>query len=241
LIYLVRKNIEISNNSLFLSEKDIHYLFNVRRFEDDETLFLFSNQTLYEATLTEKNKKRALFHIKREQYIPEPLFKISIAIPFTDSTSVEEAVRNSVEAGIYNSFFNRAERSNLKKDFFERKKERFNDIIESAASQSRRRCLPEIFIKSAEEIIKLSGRHLIVHPYQAQSIETVNTQAGENWIVWLGPEGGFSDSEIAFFKNSTALFAKFNTPILRMENAATLAVGIMRNKVPFEGDLFMPE
>jgi len=45
--------------------------------------------------------------------------------------------------------------------------------------------------------------------------------------LWIGPEGGWSASELTFFSEKDFILWKFNNRILRLETAAIVGSGIL--------------
>ncbi len=241
MIYLVRKNLTPDNSLIHIKEKDFHYIFNVRRLEKTESLFIFSEECLYETILENATKKEAFFKIIREKKLNSPEKKLTLVLPFADMTALEASIKNSIEAGVNNIVFVETERSNLKKQVLSARFERLQAIAESAASQSRRRFFPELSLGTTSEIIKKEALHIAFHPYKKSVKITDNLNNFNDIFIWIGPEGGFSEKEILFFEQNGALFTSLKTPILRMETASALAVGFVRNSIGYDSEIWNPE
>ena len=101
--------------------------------------------------------------------------------------------------------------------------------IIAASKQSRRNRLLEVTEpKSIEQFGLISddaaseATRLIAHPGDGRGIASYVNDAvnGSKWFVAVGPEGGFSDSEIAFARNAGYQQVTLGERILRVETAA---------------------
>lgn len=240
MIYLARPDLWADNGLIRVYGNDFRYLFNVRRVRGDEAVLFFNGREVFETVLLNTGRNEADFSVKARKTITAKQVRLNIVIPMADSGAVEESIRNGIEAGADDFYLWRSKRSNTKKDFFEKKLERLNQIILSAASQSRRRYISRIFIMDMEEIIKLEGSHIALHPDINENPSAQN-ELIHNTFLWIGPEGGFDESEISLYKKSGFQFRSFTAPILRMENAVTLAAGFYREIMGYNSDVFAGE
>ncbi len=95
-----------------------------------------------------------------------------------------------------------------------------------AAKQCGRMWLPEILVSGAPPDI--SAETLIAHP--AEGAESVASALAANKkadpTVFIGPEGGFTDSEIAQFRTVGARLVRLAANILRVETAAVAVAAV---------------
>jgi 16S rRNA (uracil1498-N3)-methyltransferase len=108
--------------------------------------------------------------------------------------------------------------------------ERWRRIVRQAAEQSRRVSPPEIFqpIK-IQDALTLPGstRILLSESEQEIMLKDVLQPAATDVVLALGPEGGWTDSELNQFRNAGWLSASLGDTILRAETAAIAAVAIV--------------
>lgn len=69
---------------------------------------------------------------------------------------------------------------------------------------------------------------LILTPVKAQNINHLN-QKPSSIIFMVGPEGGFSEKEMALASHSAFIPVNFGERILRTETASIVALSIMQN------------
>ena len=153
------------------------------------------------------------------------------------SDKLELIIQKAVELGVSTITPVEMSRSIVKIEDKKKKSklERFQAISESAAKQSKRTIIPEVLdiipFKLALEKA-LNYEHVLV-PYENEKgmIETDNAlksiKAGENVAIFIGPEGGFSDDEIALAKEKGGKIISLGKRILRTETAAITALSMI--------------
>ena len=114
------------------------------------------------------------------------------------------------------------------------KTERWQSIAESAAKQSKRSIVPKVYdiVNYKEAISKAAELDLLLVPYESKNGMSNTADAlkiiksGMSIGILIGPEGGFSDSEIAYAKEQGGNIISLGKRILRTETAAITAVGM---------------
>ncbi|MDO5476877.1 MAG: RsmE family RNA methyltransferase [Eubacteriales bacterium] len=146
---------------------------------------------------------------------------------------MEFIAQKGVEMGVSGIIPVEMRRSIVKLAGDKRKKRvaRWQAIVEAAAKQSRRAFVPEISdvmtMQQALDHAFSEADHVFV-PYErmAEEPETEtralleNVQPGETVAVFVGPEGGFEESEVAAAVNRGAHTISLGRRILRTETAA---------------------
>lgn len=242
MIYLAKKELHIVDDRLIeVSSEDAHYLFKVRRVGKNEPVFFYHDGVVYETVLTSVTRKEGIFEVRTRHTVAYRGPKVFVVIAAIEWPRLEEAVRNGVEAGAHGFFLFRASRSNLPETALLKKFQRIEQIIESAASQSRRRYIPDIRAMGREVIIRRPGHHVVLHPESAVPATVEQFRGTEDIYLWIGPEGGFGEEDVFFFEKAAVPFAAFRTPVLRVENAVTFAVGLARHAVGYNAEITRPE
>jgi len=241
-IYLAKKELHVIDDRLIgVTDEDAHYLFKVRRIGKEEPVFFYHDGVVYETALIEASRKEGTFEIRARHAVAYRGRKVFVVIAAIDWQRLEEAVRNGVEAGAHGFFLFRASRSNLPETALLKKFQRIEQIIESAASQSRRRYIPDIRVMGREVIVRRPGRHIVFHPESNVPATAEQFDGTDDLYLWIGPEGGFGEEDIFFFEKAEVRFAAFRTPVLRVENAVTFAVGLARHAVGYTAGITLPE
>lgn len=111
---------------------------------------------------------------------------------------------------------------------------RWQLISESAAKQSKRTVIPKIndVLTYKQAIEKASKMDLFLVPYENKNGMNATKEAlskiksGDSVGIFIGPEGGFEDSEIEAAINAGGKTISLGKRILRTETAAITAVGM---------------
>ena len=230
MIHLVREKLNVSGDTLIPDAEDAHYLVKVRRIRDKEKVSFASSGTVYE-TECELSGKDAIFKIINKYSDLQNKPKLFAALASADISALEECLRNGVEAGADAFFIFRSDYSNTDMKLIEKKMPRLKTIVASAASQSRRTMLPEITLKTMEELVSTDCEHIALHPYSPTNLNSYDCKSKKDKMLWIGAEGGFSEKETAFFEVKNFRMFSLKTPILRMENAVTATLAIVRNLI----------
>ena len=229
MIYLVTDGIQIDDDSrIIVSEDEAKYLLKVRRLKEGAEVYFCSNGSEYRTEL-EMDGNEPRFRIMNRKERKNSSVNIIAAVAATDINSVEESVRNGVEAGVDEFLFFRARFSNMSIAQIEKRMKRIKTIIVSAASQSRRGHLPEVSISTIDDIAEIQAEHIVLHPYSSENIMEFTVSDQYDKVLWIGPEGGFSDEEFEFFKERNFKIFSLKTPILRTENAVTFLSAFIKN------------
>lgn len=103
--------------------------------------------------------------------------------------------------------------------------ERYRKIIKGASEQSRREKLPVLEkIYTYEELLNIEAHHRYLAYEMSDDFSLVeelsSIKEGEKTIVIIGPEGGFSESEVEKSKNKGWKIISLGKRILRAETAS---------------------
>jgi 16S rRNA (uracil1498-N3)-methyltransferase len=222
---------QINEGLDFLGTEESRHCVKVLRKKTGDVIHLTDGSgKFYEAQLTDLNQKKCTFKILSSTTENKNSFFIHIAIaPTKNSDRIEWFIEKAVEIGVDKISF-------LKTSFSERKSinlERIQKKAVSAMKQSVRARLPEfvgieklsIFLNSNTE-----DQRFIAH-LEGESTPNLRQLAfpGKNYLILIGPEGGFSDEEIVMIKEKQFKVAKIGDYRLRTETAGIVACTILNN------------
>lgn len=165
----------------------------------------------------------------------EPKTKITLYQGLPKADKMELIIQKCVELGVVRIVAVSTERAIVKLDKKESKKlERWQKIAEAAAKQSGRGKIPEIggqvlqFRDAVAEAKDLDGA---IIPYEKEEKtdlrEFVKGFKGESVGIFIGPEGGFSEEEIALARENGILPITLGKRILRTETAGMTTAAIL--------------
>ena len=167
----------------------------------------------------------------------EPPVKYYLFQGLPKADKFEFIIQKSVELGAYEIIPVRTARSVVKYDEKKAKAklERWNKISEAAAKQSRRGVIPEVkaimSFKEAIEYAKALDINLI--PYENfKSMDATRAvyekiSPGMKVGIFIGPEGGFEQAEVALACETGAHKISLGSRILRTETAALSLLSVL--------------
>jgi 16S rRNA (uracil1498-N3)-methyltransferase len=199
-----------------LSKEELKHLRSVMRAKDGEIIEVINGKgALATATFHETISVESISHHTL-------LTKKSIAIAITEPKNLAVVIEKGTELGITTFYLFPAKKSKLT-ELSVSKKLRFHNILISALKQSKRLFLPEIIYLKGKEALPKNQTYLL-----ADFDGVPFTEVDKSCTFIIGPESGFTDKEILYFK--TSLSAKgilLSDGVLRAETAAIAAATLM--------------
>ena len=209
---------------LLVNEEIIKQINKVLKLKIGQRIILFNGvdekEYLYEINNINKNNID-LYLIENNLVKPLSNKKVILCQSIIKS-GFEDIVRGATEIGVSQILPIISERTEKKSINISRN----NKIIQEAIEQSGR---VDIFyienIYNLGEIFNKDNVNYVFHikDMNDSSIDVSQYTKGEGGrkdiYIWVGPEGGWSDREMDFFKNNGAIFKNLPTYILRAETA----------------------
>ena len=228
---------KIEKNEAFLEAEDVHHL-SVRRGEIGEEIEISDPEgNTYLCALQSSNPLRIIvkekLDVKRESDV-----KVVIAFSLLKSDHNELIIQKCTELGASSFLPFISERSIVRPSEKEDNKLlRLRKIAKEAATQCRRSIIPEVsFYLSYKEVLQKKADHRYF-AYEGMLGESENLfkelssiQPGEEVLILIGPEGGFSDKEAALAKEAGFEFVSLGRRILRAETAAIYSTALLASK-----------
>ncbi|HEU4754665.1 MAG TPA: RsmE family RNA methyltransferase, partial [Armatimonadota bacterium] len=161
--------------------------------------------------------------------------RIHLAVAVLKGEKLEWVVQKATELGAARVSFLRTERTVVEAgaERWARRRERYERIAREAAEQSGRVRVPEIGEPQppAEALRAPAERSLILAPGAREPLARVLEPAPGSVLLLVGPEGGFTDAELALAAEAGAAPVGLGRRVLRAETAALLAVGLAAAQV----------
>ncbi len=234
IIYLpeitINENIMVLNSAYF-----INYIKNVLRFNINEEINISNNGVIYKTKISKITKKLIEFEIlSKENTKTNKKNKITLIQSLFSWPRLEWLVEKSVELGVDEIIFIQTQRSKLKINNWNSKKERLNKIMYKALTQSHQSTLIKINEPLKADKLELNDGLKIIFDTKDENLtftpEIINN-AEQDIYVAIGPEGGFSEEEKSFFYNIGFKGYKMPLPVLRAETAAIAALVLIISKL----------
>lgn len=238
----------MTDREIFIDGPDVNHIKNVLRMKAGEKILVSDGRGKNNCCkITEITGKEVWAAV-----LPDPVedtelpVRVSLFQGLPKSDKMELIIQKAVELGVYEIIPVDTSRTVVRLDAKKEdaKIKRWNGISESAAKQSGRLLIPEVKpvmkFKDALEAVKDFDLKLI--PYEdsealdcAGGMERTRTligglKPGHRAAVFIGPEGGFSDEEIALARLSDVWPVTLGKRILRTETAGLFvlsAFGLM--------------
>jgi len=209
---------------LSIDGEEHFHLCRVLRFKvGDQVLATDGMGTAFLCAIMSMNQKRTLCRvISTIENLNAGLrnYRIGIAMlkPFS---KVELALEKCTEIGAESFIVFNCERSGKSLP----RLDRLNSILRSATKQSLQSRVPRVeFRNSVEDLVSsnLFSRRIVLHEKSDQDAAEFLTVIGrrEPVVALIGPEGGFTDSEVSFLKKNAFVELSLGKSRLRSETAA---------------------
>ncbi len=224
--------IQEAERRVIILGSDVNHIKNVLRMKTGEEIAI-SNGT------DKKEYRCGIAEFKEDSIICELRFikedgvelvsKIYLFQGLPKADKMELIIQKAVELGAYQVIPMETKRAIVKLDEKKAKSkvERWNSIAEAAAKQSKRRVIPEVTsVKTMKEAIAFAkDMDVKMIPYElAEGMQKTreiidNIRPGQSVAVFIGPEGGFDESEIQLAVENGILPITLGKRILRTETA----------------------
>ena len=217
---------ELDNTSSFIEDADlIHQLTHVFRYKTGDIVSVF-NEKLgeWEAEITDIHKKRLSFKYIRQTKIENPAEAVSnksvLYMSIIKNSNFDLVVEKATELGITEVVPITTERTIKTKLNYSR----LNKIIQESTEQCGR-----IDLMKVGEILVLSDAIAQAKLYSEEvffgHINDANMNhpdPAKNNALFVGPEGGWSEEEIALFSKEKIVPISLSQNVLRAETAAII-------------------
>lgn len=231
---------QIGEKEIVIKGEDVNHIKNVLRMNTGEQISISSGQDNkeYRCEITEYDTNAVLTKIMWvEETGMELSSKIYLFQGLPKNDKMELIIQKAVELGVYEIIPVATRRAVVKLDAKkeEAKRKRWNSISISAAKQSKRTVVPEVTrVMGFKEAVSYAGKlDIKLIPYELasgmeQTKEVINKiQKGQSIGIFIGPEGGFDESEVEAAKEAGAMPITLGKRILRTETAGMTVLSIL--------------
>ena len=228
---------------------DYNHIRNVLRMEEGATFLVSCGGQSCLCRLEQVEDSAVIARIVEENYQNTELpvqFYLFQGLPKGDK--LELIIQKTVELGVAGIIPVEMSRCVMKLDDKKKqaRKARWQSIAESAAKQSKRSVIPEVYdvLTYKQTMAKVKEMDLFLVPYEnargmaATRDALAQIKPGMSVGILVGPEGGFDPNEIALAEEAGALTVSLGQRILRAETAAVTAVamGMLHVELNLDGE-----
>lgn len=225
------------DNRFYISGSDFNHIKNVLRMTENEQFLVSCEGVSYLCRLDGFLGDSAVAEIIEENFHNTELpINIHLFQGLPKSDKMELIIQKAVELGVYSVIPCEMSRCVVKLEDKKKKqkRERWQTIAESAAKQSKRCVVPEVGeVLSYKQALKMAENlDLLIVPYEnargmAATKEVLSKiKTGMSIGIFIGPEGGFEESEISAAVESGGNTVSLGSRILRTETAAVTSVAM---------------
>ncbi len=230
---------QIQKDQICIVGNDVNHIKNVLRMRPGEEVEISDgNEMQYLCEILEITATEVVAQIKKSQKSETELpSKIYLFQGLPKSDKMELIIQKAVELGVYEIIPVATKRAVVKLDDKKagKKTERWNSISEGASKQSGRSIIPTVksVMNYKEAISYAKELDVILIPYELaegmqetkRAIELITP--GKSVGIFIGPEGGFEEAEVAYATENGAMAISLGKRILRTETAGLTTLSIL--------------
>lgn len=228
---------QIQGKQIVIQGEDVKHISKVLRLKKGDKILICNRQGIdYECIIKNMEKIITAEIISKNASIGEALTKITLFQALTKSDKMDYIIQKAVELGVHRIVPVVTERTIVKIENEKKensKLQRWNKISESAAKQSQRGIIPEVaaVIPLIEAFNQAEKMDLKLIPYEMEKNnhlkDLLANCTAKSIAIFIGPEGGFEESEINLAKEHGIIPVTLGRRILRTETAGLVTVSIM--------------
>jgi 16S rRNA (uracil1498-N3)-methyltransferase len=218
---------------LILAGKPAHYLGRVLRVAPGQTVVLFNGDGRdYVCEIRNARKNAlALDVMSRLPAKPESPLHITVVQAVSRGERMDQTLQKCTELGVstFQPVWSERVEVRLKGEKLARRQQHWKGVVVSSCEQSGRAVVPGVLETAtlADWAMQTAdGTRLVLAPGAERSLAGIQTSGPLELLI--GPEGGFSDAELAMLKNADVIPVSLGPRILRTETAAPAAVAILQ-------------
>lgn len=226
-------------HQIYITGTDVNHIVNVLRMKQGEELWISDgSKKEYHCTIESFDSDQVYLHIL---YAQEPDYELPGRIylfqGLPKADKMELIIQKAVELGVYEIIPVETRRCVVRLDGKKavKKTERWNQIAQSAAKQSKRMLIPEVHsvmtYKEALHYAETLDVKLIPYELAEGMKDTKNLisqiHPGQSIGIFIGPEGGFEEGEVEAAVSAGASPVTLGKRILRTETAGLAILSVL--------------
>lgn len=222
---------KFDGQSLTVADKALYQrVSTVLRLSAGDALILFSGSHTYSGILGQE-KKNSIILVSVTKEASSPLQpSLSLILPLLKKSNFEEALYAAAQMGVTEIIPFKTQKSQYKGDF-EAERQRMHAIMIAACEQAKQFVLPILKSPvSVEMAAKVEAEQKFLCDVEGEKLaHALGAPAQETLALSMGPEGGLTADERAFFIRNGWKLVTFTPSILRSIDIVGLGVGILRS------------
>ncbi len=220
--------------TVLLDSNAFNHAVRVLRMKEGASLTLFNGKGgEFEATLCDLQRKRASARLGAHSAIEvESPLRVIMGQCLSRGEKMDYTIQKSVELGIAQIAPLSSERCGvqLKGERLDKKTNHWRSVIIAACEQSGRNTLPDLESQTtlSEWVSRVDADiKLVLDPTETTSLPRLTPPQGTVALLF-GPEGGFTDDEVALAKRHGFIGVRLGPRVLRTETAALATLSALQ-------------
>jgi 16S rRNA (uracil1498-N3)-methyltransferase len=211
---------DLSSNILTIKDSEqINQIHNVLRLTTGESCIFFNNTEEVECEILEISKKQIVLSPINRKVIEKEHSNTTLCFALLKNENTEFVIQKATEIGIKNIIPIVTDRT-IKKGWNQK---RIEKIAIEATEQSGQIQIPNISEpKTLEKVLQENAEKKLLF-FDMSGKENIQSSKKEKVIIFVGPEGGWSENEIKIAKEHNAKIVSLGISTLRAETACIIA------------------
>lgn len=217
-----------------LTDSLFHYVTKVLRLNEGQSLVLFNGDGCdYPSEIAQISKKKAEVIVESQLALNvESPLEIHLLQGVSKGDRMDYALQKSVEVGVTKITPVTTENCNVKlnEQRWQKKIEHWQKIVISACEQSGRNVVPTVEpVVSFNQILSTNSdlQKIILSPRSSSYLSGL-AKPQKGFMLFVGPEGGFSDTEIYNAEQRGFTGCNLGPRVLRTETAAITSISVLQ-------------
>jgi 16S rRNA (uracil1498-N3)-methyltransferase len=213
-------------NELLHLSGDEHRHLTVARAQRGEVIEVFDGRgNVWTAAIESVNKRETIARITASRTVPPPSIGLILGMALIRIAAFELVLEKAVEVGVTRIVPFTAARSNAAEG---NRHDRWMRIVVEAAKQSKHYYLPRLDPASSfTEVLSIPASSKIMFAERGGG-PLKAALAGSPALYLIGPEGGWTDEELAFAQTHGFILVSLGDEILKAETAAIVGAALTR-------------
>ena len=220
-------------SELVLQGGSAHYLLRVLRVIPGQTVILFNgNGHDYVSEVVVPGKKDVRLRVlSRLPARPESPLRLTLVQALSRGERMDQTLQKSTELGVvaFQPLLTERVEVRIRPEKLKQRMEHWHKVVVSACEQCGRATIPDL-----NEPIGLDewlgrteqAQRLVLEPGSETAL--AKTRLGDRVELLIGPEGGFSERELATMSQNEVLAVSLGPRILRTETAGPAAIAVLQ-------------
>jgi 16S rRNA (uracil1498-N3)-methyltransferase len=213
------------NERLHITGEEHRHL-TVARAQPDESIEIFDGRgNVWTAAIESVNRRETIARITASRTVPPPFVELTLGMALIRTAAFELALEKAVEVGVTRIVPFTAARSNVAEG---NRHVRWIRIVVEAAKQSKHYHVPRLdsAISFAEVLAIPASSRIIFAERDGGPLEAA--VAGSPALYLIGPEGGWTDEELALARAGRFTPVSLGEGILKAETASIVGAALIR-------------